>query len=145
MANKTMKTLTIGENIYEIYDESARTDIATLQMETSQLSETVNDLKENGTGTTVTGGSVKTILENMMTIIKAQVEIDSKGATIPQVYNSDVSAIVSQTDTLIANLGTAEDDSETEQPENGVVQTGSILAITSGVTATQTGSVLAIA
>ena len=32
-----------------------------------------------------------------------------------------------------------------EQPEVGIVQTGSVLAITSGVTATQTGSVLAIA
>ena len=31
-----------------------------------------------------------------------------------------------------------------EQPESGIVQTGNILAITSGVTATQTGSVLAI-
>lgn len=32
-----------------------------------------------------------------------------------------------------------------EQPEVGIVQTGSVLAITSGVTVTQTGSVLAIA
>lgn len=34
---------------------------------------------------------------------------------------------------------------EPEQPESGIAQTGSIIAITSGVTATQTGSVLAIA
>lgn len=33
----------------------------------------------------------------------------------------------------------------TEQPESGIVQTGSILAISSGVIATQTGSVLKIA
>lgn len=42
MANKIMKTLTMGENIYEIYDESARTDIATLQTETSQLHAPIN-------------------------------------------------------------------------------------------------------
>ena len=42
MANKIMKTLTMGENIYEIYDESARTDIATLQTETSQIQGTEN-------------------------------------------------------------------------------------------------------
>lgn len=34
---------------------------------------------------------------------------------------------------------------EPEQTENGIVQTGSILSITSGVTATQTGTVLALA
>ena len=43
MANKIMKTLTMGENIYEIYDESARTDIATLQTETSQIQEEIDD------------------------------------------------------------------------------------------------------
>ena len=37
------------------------------------------------------------------------------------------------------------DDTETEQPGEGVVQTGSILSITSGVTVSQTGSTLAIA
>lgn len=34
---------------------------------------------------------------------------------------------------------------ETEQPENGIAQNGSVLAITSGVTAIKTGSMLAIA
>lgn len=36
-------------------------------------------------------------------------------------------------------------DPEPEQPTVGIIQTGSVLAITSGVTATQSGSVLAIA
>ena len=50
MANKIMKTLTMGENIYEIYDESARTDIATLQTETSQLQATKVDKPTDGNG-----------------------------------------------------------------------------------------------
>lgn len=41
MANKTMKTLTIGSNTYEIVDESARLDIETLKSD-------VEILKENG-------------------------------------------------------------------------------------------------
>ena len=39
----------------------------------SRLSEEIRDLKENGTGTTVTSGSVKTILSNIMTIMRAQI------------------------------------------------------------------------
>lgn len=61
MANKIMKTLTMGENIYEIYDESARTDIATLQTETSQLSATIKDLKENGGGGNSVVETTKTV------------------------------------------------------------------------------------
>jgi len=45
---------------------------------------------------------------------------------------------------LIDILRQGSSGGETEQPESGIVQTGSILAISSGVTATQTGSVLKI-
>lgn len=50
------------------------------------------------------GGNIKTILENIMTIIKAQVNTDGT----PQDYSPDISDIESQTDALIASLGITE-------------------------------------
>ena len=51
--------------------------------------------------------------------------------------------------TLIANamaiVAALENSENVEQPESGIVQTGSILAITSGVTVNQSGAVLALA
>ena len=51
--------------------------------------------------------------------------------------------------TLVANaqdiVNVLQNGGDIEQPESGITQTGSVLAITSGVTATQAGSVLAIA
>lgn len=44
MANKTMKTLTIGENIYEIVDESARNEVKELQTSSETLSNSVTNL-----------------------------------------------------------------------------------------------------
>ena len=59
---------------------------------------------ENLSGADVT--SIKTVLGNLMTIIKAQVE-DSSGT--PQGYNMDVSGLVAQNDALIAALGSSGD------------------------------------
>lgn len=85
-----------AEKISEVlgYTPAKETDV-------SQLSDTVNDMKENGTGTTVTGGSVKTILENIMAIIRAG----------DIAYTSDISEIANKTDVLIANLGVIDDGS----------------------------------
>ena len=44
MANKTMKTLTIGENIYEIVDESARNEVEGLKTSSEALSDSVTNL-----------------------------------------------------------------------------------------------------
>lgn len=44
MANKTMKTLTIGENIYEIVDESARNEVEGLKTSSEALSDSVANL-----------------------------------------------------------------------------------------------------
>lgn len=97
-----------------------------------ELQATVNDLLENGTGTTVTGGSVKTILANIMTIMKAQVQINADGTTTPQAYSPDISAIASQTDTLIANLGTTDEPDEPIEPDNPEVTLSSISATYTG-------------
>lgn len=55
------------------------------------------------------------------------------------VYTADMSATIAQLETLWSS----EDDPEL--PEADVSQTGSVLSIVSGVTATQNGSVLVIA
>ena len=44
MANKTMKTLTIGENIYEIVDEAARKDIEDLKNDSETLSDSITNI-----------------------------------------------------------------------------------------------------
>ena len=59
------------------------------------------------------------------------------------IYSVDQSTNITALETALSNGADTPD--EPEQPESGIVQTGSILAISSGVTATQTSSVLAIA
>lgn len=112
----------------------------------NKLKSEIDDLKYNGTGTTVTSGSVKTILSNIMTIMRAQVNPDGT----PQVYNPDISAIADMTDELIANLGTTEE--EPEIPEDvtllsisviytgGSVPVGTALSSLKGIAVTATYS-----
>lgn len=66
-----------------------------------RLSGQIGDIQQNGTGAT----SVKTILGNIMTIIKAQVNPDGS----KQLYDPDISSIASQTDILIEKLGSTEE------------------------------------
>lgn len=87
----------------------------------SELSGQISDLLTGGTGLNSTAKNLLiTILRN-------------------GIYSDDQSANITALETALSSGG------NTEQPESGIVQTGSILAITSGVTATQTGSLLAIA
>lgn len=65
--------------------------------------------KPDGTGsgenvTNVDVTSIKTVLGNIMTIIKAQTDSEG-GVERPQGYNMDVSGLVAQNDILIAALG----------------------------------------
>ena len=98
-----------------------------------KLSEEIADLK----ATEVTGisaeltGALRVYFTNMQTLLSqlAYTTDNHIGSTLVQNMRDVVSAL----------------ENRPEQPENGIVQTGSVLAITSGVTATQTGSVLAIA
>lgn len=52
---------------------------------------------------------------------------------------------IDQTANITALETALSESTEPEQPESGIVQSGSVLAITSGVTAIQTGSMLAVA
>lgn len=82
----------------------------------------------NGSGENLSGtdvSSVKTILGNIMTIIKAQVE-DERGT--PQGYNINVSGLFAQNDALISALG-GSGDSGGETPEKILI---SISAVYSG-------------
>lgn len=95
---------------------------------TSQLSEEISNLPTGGSGLNNTAKNLLiTILRN-------------------GVYSTDQSANITALETALSSGADIPDTPvEPEQPEIGIVQTGSILAITSGVTATQTGSLLAIA
>lgn len=79
-------------------------------------------------------------------------DLSTKGLTTAQInaldgmfkkcaFTSDVTA---EYEAFKTAFGIGETD-KPEQPTTGIVQTGSVLAITSGVTATQSGSVLTIA
>ena len=106
-----------------------------------KLSATINNLPS--------GKNVKTILENIMTIMKAQVDFEGR----PQAYSPDISDIASQTDILIANLNSS-DGEEPDTPENptvtlssisatyngGEVATGTALSDLTGITVTATYS-----
>lgn len=111
--------------------------------ETDRLSQEIVDLKQNGTGsgtglTDELKSALKTYFTNMQTLLPqlAYTTENHIGNTLVENAQAVVIALESSGESS---------GGETEQPESGIVQTGSILAITSGVTATQTGSVLAIA
>lgn len=76
----------------------------------AQRAEVAAGSGENLTGTDVS--SIKTILGNIMTIIKAQVE-DENGT--PQGYNIVVSGLFAQNDALISALGGSGDSGETPE------------------------------
>jgi hypothetical protein len=81
--------------------------------------------------------ALKTYFTNMKTLLTqiAYTTENNLGNTLVQNAKDVVSAL--------DNMAVAPE--QPEQPEIGIIQTGSVLAITSGVTATQTGSELAIA
>lgn len=88
----------------------------------------VREMVGNGSGENLSGTDVsivKTILGNIMTIIKAQVE-DERGT--PQGYNINVSGLFAQNDALISALG-GSGDSGGETPEKILI---SISAVYSG-------------
>ena len=74
MANKTMKTLTIGGNIYEIVDEAARVDIESLKQGAIAVDDTLSikgmAADANATGDAI--NAVKTMVGD--TSVAAQIE-----------------------------------------------------------------------
>lgn len=110
--------------------KSLPADYTAMTEQVSSLKEDLDKLKQNGTGTG-TGLSTEAI-DKLEEVGNYLAYTTADGG--------------SKWTELIAILrGSSGGEEEPEQPESGIVQTGSILAITSGVTATQTGSVLAIA
>lgn len=132
--------------------EQNKTDIADLRAEIEDKQpkgdyvKTVNGNKPDATGNVVvdTGGngsgqnatnadvsSIKTVLGNLMTIIKAQVEDD---AGTPQGYNMDVSGLVAQNDALISALGNSgdTDGDDTERTLTSISATYSGGSVTAG-------------
>lgn len=86
----------------------------------AQLQTQIDALKNSGSGnesgdhvTNADVGSIKVVLGNIMTILKAQVE-DESGT--PQGYGMDVSGLVTHNEALIAALGSAGDGEEADTP-----------------------------
>lgn len=92
----------------------------------------VDKLYEEIANLIISGGGISSNAKNLLITILRNA-----------VYSSDQSENITELEIALASGDSS--DEETEQPESGIVQTGSVLAITSGVTATQTGTVLAIA
>lgn len=127
MANKIMKTLTLGGNTYEIYDESARTDIATLQTETSQLQATINNLPTDGLDEEALETYLDEKSQNMGTLtINGQQYNGSKDVNVVIETNSGGS---SGTETANEEqLATGYIDAETYPEINVHIETGVTLA-----------------
>lgn len=92
--------------------------------EIDKLKESIEDLP--------TGGGISTKAKNLLITILRN-----------GLFNTNQSDNITE---LESELGTYEPDIpvEPDEPENGIVQTGSLLSITGGVTASQSGSVLSL-
>ena len=116
----------IEQTLTEEQQIQARTNIgAASTNEVSKLSEEIVNFKQNGIGLSDTSITL------LITILRAMVS------------TTDQSGNITALETALRS-GTNVPD-EPDQPEIGIVQNGSVLAVTSGVTATQIGSMLAIA
>lgn len=83
--------------------------------------------------------SIKTVLGNIMTIIKAQTDSED-GVERPQGYNMDVSGLVAQNDVLISALGGSGDSGGEEEPDTPVIPEKTLTSIS----ATYTGGAVPV-
>lgn len=125
------KGISIGEG-FENEETVLEAQADILKQEFDELEKQMEELTKELKNQNGTGGSVKTIFENIMTIMKAQVNMDGT----PQAYSPDISDIAKQTDALIANLGTTNDGGtgEEENPD-----TGETTVTLTSISATYTG------
>ena len=142
---KELQSLTTPKVVYTSFiDLTARAEIEELKKNGAG----------NGSGQNPSQGAdltnVQTILRNVMTIIRAQVE-DETGT--PQAYNTDISGLAAECDALIAGLtgSGGEAPEEPDQPEKtlvsisaaysgGEVAVGMALTELDGITVTATYS-----
>lgn len=93
--------------------------------------------------------NIKTVLGNIMTIIKAQTDSEG-GVERPQGYNMDVSSLVVQNDALIAALGGSgggdtPDEPDTEKTLTGITATYNGGSVTAGTAVTALTSIVVTA
>ena len=137
VAGKTVKITEVDENgrpvKWEAADIPAQTDIDnTLSIEGSAadakaVGDKLTEVSEAIANQPGGGGLSQNAKSLLITILRK--------AT----YEIDQTANITALETALSG------STEPEQPESGIVQSGSVLAITSGVTAIQTGSMLAVA
>lgn len=127
VAGKAADAGAVGEALNELKEANAQQDQRLTTLERNTPSGT--------SGLTV---GLKNALENYFTNI--QTLITQMTFNRPDHIGA---ALVADAKAIVAALNTASE--EPGQPESGIVQIGNVLAITSGVTVTQTGTMLAIA
>lgn len=123
----------IAQTLTEEQQAQARTNIgAASAKEVCQLLEEIEDLKQNGTGGI--SSSAKTLL---ITILRNGI------------YSSDQSENITALETALASSDSSDDGADDstgdEESTSGISKSGSVLTIISGVTVTQTDSILSIA
>ena len=149
MAN--INKIQIDDVDYDLMDETAREKIGDLsKLETTNkgsLVEAINDAAQSGSGT-VSDEQIAQAVESYLE--ENPVEPSTLNSTASAlliailrngVYSTDQSANITALEAALASGGSG----TPEPPASDVEQNGTILSIVSGVTVSQTGSVLAIA
>lgn len=121
MANKTMKTLTIGENIYEIVDASARNNIESLGQRVGTAETDISNLKQKANTAESDIGTLKQKATNVETDIEAlkQKEIDLDTTLTQSGMAADAKSVGDTIDALTADdVGALSiDETDAEQGE----------------------------
>ena len=97
MTNKTMKTLTIGENTYEIFDETARKNIGALQQATIPD----NTLSKAGfaADAKATGNAINQIMNDINTLVPEDI------GALPDTYEPPVTSVGGKTGNVTLEQG----------------------------------------
>lgn len=121
MANKIMKTLTIGESSYEVVDEAARNDIEELKQWTSNLDTT---LTQSGCPADAksTGDAINKVSNDLADI---NTEMSSAAATAQNTADSAVTAAAnaqSTANSAVTAAQTAQNTADTALAQSGVTK-----------------------
>jgi hypothetical protein len=128
---KELRSLTTPKGVYNSFpDKVARAEIEELKKNGTGNGSGQNP-SQGGTGVTA---ELKTALKAYFTNVQTLI-----GQTAYSVPNPVADIVIGNARAVLDAL-----EVQPEQPDSGIIQSGSILAITSGVTVTQTGSALTI-
>ena len=153
MATKKLQILdtSLGSNIYTQPDEPANAPDGALWVDTDAEAQS-NSVRIDASLTIEGQAADAAVVGNRLSALSEEIANLPGGGGLSQNAKSLLITIlrnatyeIDQTANITALETALSGSTEPEQPESGIVQSGSVLAITSGVTAIQTGSMLAVA